>query len=269
MRSGQSHDTDLSLIADGAIDSGRTLRQHFGEHHAVLRESNLGALEIEIERACEADLARRISSLFPDDGILGEEGTHVKSTNGRCWLVDPLCGTINYIRGIPEYAMSIACLDRGTPVFGLIHAPQTNETIWSAAGSATVASFANPRIRACSELRDGVLAVGQRVLAGLGSRQRQELLDGALRLRVPCSAAYEFLLLLSGRIDGYVQTRQAGHDFVAGCFLVGAVGGMALVEPQDDTGDTDADDTIEHRVHEVVASGDGIFEMLARLSCRQ
>jgi myo-inositol-1(or 4)-monophosphatase len=259
-----SHDGEFNLIVDGAIDTGRTLRQHFGEHHAVLRDPKLGALQIELEGACEADLASWISRVFPDDGILGEEGTRVKSTSGRFWLVDPLCGTINYVRGIPEYAMSIACLDHGTPVFGLIHAPQTNETIWGSSGRPLVASFPNPGIRACSDLRDAVLTVGQHVLVGLEADYSNKLLSNTLRLRVPCSAAYEFLLLLSGRIDGYVQTRQAGHDFVAGCFLVGAVGGLAVVEPSDSAGDT-----IEERVHEVVASGNGIFETLAELSGRR
>src|SRR3954451_15766121 len=65
----------------------------------------------EADRASEEYLRRRLADLRPDDGCLGEEGTRSTSGSGVTWVVDPIDGTVNYLYGIPQYAVSVAAVD--------------------------------------------------------------------------------------------------------------------------------------------------------------
>ena len=56
------------------------------------------------DRACEKLIAERIVREFPEDGLLGEEGANRESRNGRKWIIDPIDGTRDYVRGIPLWA---------------------------------------------------------------------------------------------------------------------------------------------------------------------
>ena len=66
----------------------------------------------EVDRAAEALIFDRLMTARPDDGFVGEEGASSESTSGVVWIVDPIDGTVNYLYGLPHFAVSIAA-ERG------------------------------------------------------------------------------------------------------------------------------------------------------------
>jgi histidinol phosphatase-like enzyme (inositol monophosphatase family) len=75
------------------------------------------------DRACEKLIVERIAREFPEDGVLGEEGSNRESRNGRKWIVDPIDGTRDFVRGIPLWAVLIGFEQDGEVVAGAAHCP--------------------------------------------------------------------------------------------------------------------------------------------------
>ena len=75
------------------------------------------------DRECEQMIARMLSEAFPDDGILGEEGARAESRSGRRWIIDPIDGTRDYVRGNPLWANLIALEADGDVVVGVVNLP--------------------------------------------------------------------------------------------------------------------------------------------------
>lgn len=86
--------------------------------------------DVEVESAIVAEIRAR----FPDDGILGEEGQGRRGTSGRVWVIDPIDGTHNFMRGLPLWGVSIGVIDNGKPLAGVIHAPGMATTVSALAG---------------------------------------------------------------------------------------------------------------------------------------
>ena len=86
------------------------------------------------DRECERLIARMIQDAFPDDGLLGEEGARAESRSGRKWIVDPIDGTRDYVRGNPLWANLIALEDGDAVVAGVVNLPGLGFTYTAARG---------------------------------------------------------------------------------------------------------------------------------------
>lgn len=86
------------------------------------------------DRATEALIRARIAARWPGDGIVGEEHGAEPGSTGFDWVVDPIDGTANFVRGLPHWCTAIACAEDGLPVAGAIHDPNTGETFQAARG---------------------------------------------------------------------------------------------------------------------------------------
>lgn len=114
------------------------LVQELGQDAIKAREHGVRArLKADRTFVSEADLhvERRlfeeIGSFFPDDGFFGEEGHGKSSTSGRTWIVDPIDGTQQYVRGQDFWGILVACVVDGQPEFGIISHPSREEVIWA------------------------------------------------------------------------------------------------------------------------------------------
>src|SRR5690348_11772276 len=86
------------------------------------------------DRSVEEALRRSLSTERPDDAVLGEEYGGTTEFAGRQWVIDPIDGTKNFVRGVPVWATLIALLDDGVPVVGVVSAPALHRRWWAAAG---------------------------------------------------------------------------------------------------------------------------------------
>lgn len=86
------------------------------------------------DRACEKLIVEELRRAFPDDGLLGEEGASRESASGRRWIVDPIDGTRDFIRGTRAWSVLLGLEDRGKIVAGFAYFPSTGEMFSAAKG---------------------------------------------------------------------------------------------------------------------------------------
>src|ERR1700722_14024044 len=94
------------------------------------------------DHAVETGLRATLARARPDDAVLGEEFGGSTTLTGRQWIIDPIDGTKNFVRGVPVWATLIALLHDGIPVTGVASAPALQRRWWAGAGEGAFASFA-------------------------------------------------------------------------------------------------------------------------------
>jgi myo-inositol-1(or 4)-monophosphatase len=198
------------------------------------------------DRAAEATIVAAIRKAHPEDAIVSEEGSGTSGTSGRRWLIDPLDGTINYLYRVPQWCVSIACLDDDGPFTAVVHAPIVPETFfavrgqgaWLSQGAAEIAVGARGARRlAATTLDDPALAL---VATGYSydaddrreQGRRESQLIGRIRdVRRFGAAALDLAFVAAGRIDAYLETYGNEWDWAAGRLLVQEAGGRVSEVP--------------------------------------
>src|SRR3954449_12589765 len=120
-----------------AREAGALLREAFrGPELRIIAKSTPTDLVSEADHAAEHLIRERLSAARPDDGVLGEEGGDRGGTSGIRWIVDPLDGTINFLFGVPQWAVSIACEDGDGTLGGVVYDRERNELFAAGGGAA-------------------------------------------------------------------------------------------------------------------------------------
>ena len=114
----------LDLAIDAARRAGELTLRYFNRPDLNVERKRDGTPVTVADREAEDYLRKRIIEVFPADAILGEEeGEAGAGSSGRRWIVDPIDGTKNYVRGIPVFATLVALEEEGRLVLGLVSAP--------------------------------------------------------------------------------------------------------------------------------------------------
>ena len=179
------------------------------------------------DRAAEAAIRARLSDNRPADGVLGEEfGSTGGDGAGRRWVLDPLDGTKNYVRGIPVWGSLIALEEHGEPVVGVVSAPALGRRWWAARGHGAWADGARIRVSAVADLADAQLSTDSIVefdAAGLA--------DAALTLERRCWRSrglgdfWSHTLVAEGAVDVAVEPEVEHWDVSPLLVLVEEAGG--------------------------------------------
>jgi histidinol-phosphatase len=112
------------------------------------------------DRECEARIIEILSAHFPDHGFLGEElGERSGRRNAR-WIIDPIDGTKNFIRGIPFFTTLIALEEEGEVTAGVMHAPALNDLLYARKGQGAFANGQQVQVSEVADLRDAMLIHG-------------------------------------------------------------------------------------------------------------
>lgn len=182
----------------------------------------------EVDRMAEQLIIRDLKRAYPGHAFIGEE-TGEQGRSRQTWVIDPLDGTHNFLRGFPHFCVSIAMLDAGDPIYGVIYDPLRDETFTASKGDG---AFLNER-RIRVTTRESV--AGSLLCTGFPYRQRRHLdaqldmtkalLASAEDIRRTGSAALDLAYIACGRIDGYYETGLKAWDMAAGCLLVREAGG--------------------------------------------
>ena len=159
------------------------------------------------DEAVEADLRAVLARERPDDRVLGEEYGGAAAFSGRQWVIDPIDGTKNFVRGVPVWASLIALLEDGVPVVGVVSAPALNRRWWAAAGLGAFAAVgaAAPRrlsVSAVAELNSASLSFSS--LSGWADLGRRDafigLTDAVWRVR-GYGDFFSYCLVAEGAVD--------------------------------------------------------------------
>jgi len=195
------------------------------------------------DREAERLIAAGLREMRPGDGVLGEEGASVESTSGITWVVDPIDGTVNYLYGLPAYAVSIAATvpaHEGEPgatadgrraVAGAVYLPVTDELFTARAGGGARLDGAPIAGPAPVEMATALVATG----FGYTVERRTEQAEVVRRL-IPLvrdirrigSAATDLCLLAAGRLDAYYERGLKPWDYAAGALIAREAGALVL-----------------------------------------
>jgi histidinol-phosphatase len=210
----------------------------------MLTKARFGALDLRIDtkpdltpvtdadRAVESDLREVLGRDRPDDSVLGEEFGGTTTFSGRQWVIDPIDGTKNFVRGVPVWASLIALLDDGVPVVGVVSAPALQRRWWAARGQGAFASVNGGRPRrltvsAVAELGSASLSFSS--LSGWaqrGLRERfVELTDAVWRVRA-YGDFLSYCLVAEGAVDIAAEPEVSLWDLAALDILVREAGGQ-------------------------------------------
>jgi myo-inositol-1(or 4)-monophosphatase len=165
----------------------------------------------------EKIIIEELKKAKPNYSIISEEyGIEENKDKNNTWIIDPIDGTINFLHGIPHFAISIALKSNNEIVTGLIFDPIKNETFFAEKDNG--AFFNNHRIKVSKkkELNDCLFVTGGKI--------KQEQLD--ISYRKSGCAALDMAYVAAGRYDGYFQNNLNLWDIASGIVLVKEAGGI-------------------------------------------
>jgi myo-inositol-1(or 4)-monophosphatase len=182
----------------------------------------------EVDKLAEAEIIKELRRAYPDHAILAEE-SGATGKGPLTWVIDPLDGTHNYLRGIPHFCVSIALLDKGVPIHAVVFDPLRDELYTASKGDGAYINDRRMRVGKRENLGGAMIATG------FPYRQREHLtpqldmtraiLGQAEDIRRSGSAALDLAYVAAGRYDGYFEIGLKPWDMAAGVLLVHEAGG--------------------------------------------
>ncbi len=243
----------LALAVAVATEAGDLLAAQHGRPEVVGTKSSPTDVVTEMDEAAERLIRARILAERPEDAILGEEGGQTGGAAPVRWIVDPLDGTVNYLYGLPDWAVSIAAEASGQVVAGVVYAPRHDALYgavagggaWRAALSGSVSSDSNkssdvPADRQPLACTAGVPLSRALVATGFGYERGRRVVQGQvlsavlprvrdIRRNGACSV--DLCSLAAGNVDGYYERGVQYWDIAAGTLIAreagAVVGGLA------------------------------------------
>lgn len=213
----------LDIAVAAARAAGEVLVERYeAGARGVATKSSPTDLVSEADLAAERAIRDVLAARAPDDAIMGEEGDDTPGTSGRRWIVDPLDGTVNYLFGIPQWCVSVAC--EGS--VGVILDPLRDELFIAADGEARLngALLTGPEPR---DLATAMVATGFGYDAEVRRAQAEvvaRLLPQVRDIRRLGSAALDLAWTAAGRYDAFYEYGLNPWDRAAGDLLCAAVG---------------------------------------------
>ncbi len=192
----------------------------------------------EIDTRAESAIRAVISSHFPEDSVLGEEEGGSSWDQGRVWIIDPIDGTVNFVHGIPQYAVSVALWEDGAPLIGIVIDVARSEEFVAISGQGAFLNESPIAVSSTETIANSLLVTGfpydRREHGSAYLDVVGDVLKVAQGVRRLGSAALDLAWVACGRFDGYWEHGgQHGvkpWDIAAGSLLVSEAGGVVTDE---------------------------------------
>ena len=222
----------LSVATEAARAAAGELAARFGAgHDGVRTKSSPTDLVSDADVAAEAAIRSVLERRRPTDAVLGEEGGATGEGELR-WFVDPLDGTINFLFGIPAFAVSVACEDEAGGLAGVVLDPIRDECFAATRSGPPTLNGQPIAARAAGELATALVATGFGYDAAVRTRQATvvaRLLPRVGDIRRVGSAALDLAWSACGRFDAYYERGVHRWDVAAGR-LIAARAGLSVRE---------------------------------------
>jgi histidinol phosphatase-like enzyme (inositol monophosphatase family) len=165
------------------------------------------------DRECERLIVSELGAAFPDDGFLGEEGASEAGRSGRRWIVDPIDGTRDFVRGLPTWSNLIALEADGEVVVGACHLPAQGELYWAARGHGAFVGERPIRVSTIDRRDRAVLCLT--AFSNLGSSPLKgtilDYLSGYWTVR-SMGGCQDAVLVVSGRAEAWIELAAKAWD---------------------------------------------------------
>lgn len=188
----------------------------------------------EMDLASEKLVLELITTRRPEDGYLGEEGAERPGTSGVRWVVDPLDGTVNYLYGLPSWAVSVAAELDGRAVVGVVYAPARGELFHAVLGRGARLDDRPLAARPAPPWGQALIGTGFAYVREVRVRQAEVvlgLMPEVRDIRRGGAAAVDLCDVAAGRLDGYYERGLAPWDRAAGCLVAAEAGALVGGRP--------------------------------------
>jgi len=197
-------------------------------------DSRMKEFVAETNHKAEQEIIYHLRKAYPDHTIHGEESGSENADSEYEWIIDPLDGTQNFLRGIPHFAVAIACLHKGKVEHAVILDPIRREEFTASRGRGASLNGRRIRVSNARLLDDTLLAVGIPA-RGKDDRHIEGFTKGLATItaksagvRQSGASSLDFAYVAAGRVDGYWELSVAPWNLAAGTLLLKEAGGLVV-----------------------------------------
>lgn len=182
-------------------------------------------LVTEMDRFLEKDLVQRIRSGFPGHRIISEEGfgDTVRDTKGFIWTIDPIDGTMNYVKQRENFGTRIGLFYNGNPIAGYLYTPMDDKLIYGIVGEGVFVNERRLKPMDVSHLKDSILLTSNEYLLR-NDLNLQEIHAAAFSSRATGASILKFMQVIEGKAATFVMPHSHVWDFAAGWAICEALG---------------------------------------------
>ena len=222
----------INLITKACMKASRSLIRDFGEIEKLqVSEKGPGDFVTSADKRTEKILIDELQKAHPEYGILTEETGIINKNNiNNRWIIDPIDGTMNFMNGIPQFAISIGYEEEGEIECGVIFNPIINEMFCAEKGNGAYLNNSRIRVSNKKKIKDALLVTGGPKGA---SKIKDKIFSEYIKVSMQVSnvrkfgsAALDMAYVACGRFDGYWQRELNYWDIAAGIVIIKEAGGF-------------------------------------------
>ena len=223
----------IDLFAKKIIrEAGKKIKNSFSYDLEIETKSNPNDLVTNIDRETELFLINKIQSIYPSHRILGEEGMgeRVESLEGIVWIIDPIDGTMNFVKQHRHFMISIGVFENGVGKLGYIYDVMREDLFYAIEGVGAWYNDAPLRKLAPLNIEEAVIGINANWVTPnrkINHEKIIELVRTVRGTRSYGSAAMEIAFVVSGKLDAYISMRLAPWDIGGGTIIAKEVGAIA------------------------------------------
>ena len=222
----------INLITKACMKASRSLIRDFGEIENLQVSSKApGDFVTSADKRTEKIIIEELLKAHPNYGIISEEAGYInKSNKNNRWIIDPIDGTMNFLNGIPQFAISVAYEEENEVKCGIIFNPVTNEMFSAEKGSGAYLNNSRMRVSNKRKLSEALIVTGG---PNQASKIKKKIFSEYISISTQVSnvrkfgsAALDMAYVACGRFDGYWQRELNYWDIAAGIILIKESGGF-------------------------------------------
>jgi myo-inositol-1(or 4)-monophosphatase len=187
----------------------------------------------EADHAVERLIRERVAAAFPGDSVLGEEEGGAQDLGQNCWVVDPIDGTSNYMRGMTGWGVSIGFVQGDEIEFGVISLPDLSLLATAQRGKGAFVNGAPMAVSANDSADASMLSLGRSARAPLGRHldNIRDLFEAGMEYRREGAAVMGLIGVATGWTEGYFEAHINAWDACAGIVIISEAGGRVEHAP--------------------------------------
>ncbi len=214
----------LKIAQEAIIEAGDYLKNNFYKRHTVeIKQDKTEILKEDVDS--EEIIITTLKNYFPNDSFFTEE-RETKISSGLVWIIDPICGTYSYLRGVETWSLSIALIKDGTDyLIGVVYQPLLDNIFYSVKGGG---AFKNKTTIKPSQIKDidrSFISVEHAVFNS-GKVDILKLIKDCKRIRVGHGSGAELSYVAAGYLDVVIKTGQSLTHFAGGRSIIEEAGGV-------------------------------------------
>lgn len=220
----------VNIAVKAARQAGKILTQSYDHLEGVnVTEKQANDFVSDVDKLVEQDIIDSIRQRHPNHAILAEEGGQ-HAGDDYCWIIDPLDGTTNFLKGIPHFAVSLAVKQNNKLIAGVIYDPIRQELFTAARGEGARLNDTRVRISKHDQLNNALIGTGfpfkRHDLFPSYQDNFQKLFLQVADMRRAGAASLDLAYVAAGRLDGFWEMFLEPWDMAAGILMIREAGGM-------------------------------------------